>query len=62
MCIRDSLWEAETNLVVLFGRNGSGKSLVVKEFSDTLSGEERLAEYAVQILSLIHISEPTRPY
>lgn len=26
------LWEAETNLVVLFGRNGSGKSLVVKEF------------------------------
>lgn len=48
------LWEAETNLVVLFGRNGSGKSLVVKEFSDTLSGEERLAEYAVQIRAELH--------
>ena len=52
-------------LVVFTGLSGSGKSSLA---FDTIYAEgqrryvESLSAYARQFLSLIHISEPTRPY
>ena len=60
-----SLEIPKDKFVVITGLSGSGKSSLA---FDTIYAEgqrryvESLSAYARQFLSLIHISEPTRPY
>ena len=45
-------------VVTLLGRNGAGRSTMLK----TILGLTSKRTGSISVLSLIHISEPTRPY
>ena len=60
----DVAWTQGDELVVLFGHSGSGKSMTLRTIAGIApqgDGHIRL-NGRVLYLSLIHISEPTRPY
>ena len=52
-------------IVSLLGSNGSGKTTVIRSITgllDIQNGDITKGSISVDGLSLIHISEPTRPY
>ena len=78
MCIRDSYWDEESTPLYPFGHGLSYAAFAysnlrvdrdvvpvggtVKVAVDVTNRSDRAADEVVQLLSLIHISEPTRPY
>ena len=57
-----SLHISAGEVVSLLGRNGAGKTTLANIIANELGSNLKITSGPVLDLSLIHISEPTRPY